>query len=183
MNILTTFAVLLLAISFSTGTQQKETNQIFANIKKPETNNGFTVNDQDYTLYFDVEKVIGQKPTLVIVIELHNGSHYVSPFSKKDFKGKFYMDLGSYTDLDFDGDIIESNRSFEEFDYHTFGEENVNWVWMNTTYTQALKILAKDDFEVFGRLRFTIEPRCTMEEIPFAISYKNGEMKIISPKC
>ena len=183
MNILTTFAVLLLAISFSTREQQIETTQAAVNIKKSETNNGFTVNDQDYTLYFDVEKVKGQNPTLVIAIELHNGSHYISPFAKRDFKGKFYMDLGSYTDLDFDGDIIETPRSFEEFDYHPFVDGNVNWVRVNTTYTQALKILSKDDFEVFGRIRFTIEPRCTFEEIPFAISYKDGKMKIISPKC
>ena len=183
MNILTTFAILLLGISLGTGKQQTETDQVTANIKKPVTSNGFTVNDQDYTLHFDVEKVKGQKPTLVIAIDLHNGSHCISPFSKRYFKGKFYMDLGSYTDLDFDGDIIETPRSFEEFDYYPFVDGNVNWVRINTTYTQPLKILSKDDFEVFGRLRFTIEPRCTMEEIPFAITYKDGEMKIISPKC
>ena len=184
MDMLTIFAALLISFSFSTSQQQTETTtQEVVNILKPETSNGFTVKNQDYTLHFDVENMIGQKPTLVIFIELHNGSHYISPFAKRDFKGKFYMDLGSYNYLDFDGDIIETPPSFEEFDSHPFVAGNVNWVWVNTTYTQALKVLSEDDFEVFGRLRFTIEPRCTMEEIPFAISYKDGEMKILSPKC
>ena len=182
MNMLTTFAVMLLSFCFGTGQQQSKSTQAIS-ILKPEPKNGFTVNDQDYTLYFDIETAKDQKPTLVITVELHDGSYYISPYAKKDFKGKFYMDLGSYADLDFDGDIIETPRSFEVFDYHPFVDGNVNWVRVNTTYTQPLKILSEDDFEVFGRVRFTIEPRCTLEEIPFAISIEDGVMKVASPKC
>ena len=183
MTLLTTFATLLLSFSFIMGQQQTETTQEIANIKKSESGKGFTIDDKDYTLHIEVENIKGQTSNLVITIELRNGSHYVSPYAKREFKGKFYMDLGSYADLDFDGDIIETPRSFEVFDYHPFVNGNVNWVRVNTTYTQPLKILSEDDFEVFGRIQFTIEPRCTFEEIPFAISYKDGVMKVISPKC
>ena len=183
MNKLTTFALLLLSISFSTAQQLAVIPPVNTGINIPVSDNGFSINDQDYTLRFDVEQINDKELVLVIAIELHNGSHYISPYAKRDFSGKFYMDLGSYTDLDFDGSIIETPRSYEEFDYHPFVDGNVNWVRVNTTYTQALKVLSEDDFEVFGRVQFTIEPRCTFEEIPFAISYKDGVMKVTSPKC
>jgi len=146
-------------------------------------NNVKTITDELYTLQFKIEKTENNKHNLVIDIKLHNGSHFISPNATRDFKGKFYMDLGSYKDLSFNGNIIEIPRSVEENDSHPFTNGLVNWVRVNTTYTQPLNIQSEDDFEVFGRIRFTIEPRCTLEEIPFAISYKNGVMILIDPKC
>lgn len=189
MNKLTSLTVVLLSFAFTTSQQQQtEITQEIVNIKKPETFKGFTINDKDYTLHFEIEKnnpdsYRDQKHTLVISIELHNDSHYISPFAKRDFKGKFYVDLGSYNDLDFEGDIIESPRSVEEYDSHPFVNGTVNWVRTNTTYKQPLQIKTQKEFVVFGRVQFTIEPRCTFEEIPFAISYQNGEMVFIEPKC
>lgn len=178
-----TLAVLLLCISFSKSQQQPETTQETVKNEKPEIMNGFTINDKDYTLHFKIENTDNQKPSLMIAIELHNDSHYISPNAKRDFKGKFYMDLGSYTHLDFKGDIIETPLSIEEYDSHPFTNGLVNWVRINTTYKQPLEIKSEEDFVVFGRLRFTIEPRCTLEEIPFAISYQDGQMIFIDPKC
>ncbi len=184
MNILTTSLVLLLSITFSTSEQQTKTILLeTVKIEKPESFNEFTVNDQDYTLHFEIENTDNQNPTLVIAKELHNESYYISPKAKRDFKGKFYMDLGSYTHLDFDGAIIETPLSIEEYDPHPFTNGLVNWVSVNTTYKQPLHLKIKENFIVYGRLRFTIEPRCTLEEIPFAISYQDGVMKFIDPKC
>jgi hypothetical protein len=183
MNKLTTLIVLLLGISFSTSQQQPTTTQESFKIDKPKVIKGFTINDDDYTVHFNLENTDTKKPVLVIAIELHNGSQYISPFAKRAFKGKFYMDFGSYKDVTFNGNIIETPRSVEEIDAHPFVNGSVNWVRVNTTYKQSLKILSQEDFEVFGRVRFTIEPRCTLEEIPFAISFKNGVMKIFSPEC
>ncbi len=183
MNNLITLAVLLLIISTSKIKQEPETTQETVKIEKSEIRNEFTINDEDYTLHFKIDNSDNREPSLLIAIELHNNSHYISPNAKRDFKGKFYMDLGSYAHLGFEGDIIETPRSIEEFDSHPFVNGTVNWVRVNTTYKQPLQVKSNEDFEVFGRLRFTIEPRCTFEEIPFAISYKNGVMKLFSPKC
>ena len=183
MNKLITLVLLLLSTSYSKSQKQPETAQETVKIEKPEIMNGFTINDKDYTIHFEIENTVNQKPSLVIAIELHNDSHYISPNAKRNFKGKFYMDLGSYSHLDFKGDIIETPLSIEEFDSHPFVNGTVNWVRVNTTYKQPLQVKSQEDFEVFGRLRFTIEPRCTLEEIPFAISYQDGVMKIKYPKC
>ncbi len=136
-----------------------------------------------YELKFKVNTLNDDTFELEIMVELNNGAHFVSPFAQQDFKGKFYMDLGSYTHLEFEGDLIETPRSVEEFDDHPYVNGLVNWVRVNTTYRQALKIKLDEDFEVFGRVKFTIEPRCTLEQIPFGISYENGVMKLIDPKC
>jgi len=183
MNKLIPIFVLLLCIGCATDNRQANMTYEIAKMEKPIENHGFTINDEAYTLHFDIENTGNQKPALVIAIELHNDSHFISPYAKRDFKGKFNFDLGSYTHLDFEGDIIETPRSIEEFDPHPFTNGLVNWVRVNTTYKQPLEIKSEEDFKVFGRVRFTIEPRCTLEEIPFAISYTDGVMKVYSPKC
>lgn len=183
MKKLTLLAFLLLSSYFSKSQDQTRINQEITKIEKIKKNNGFTIYDQEYTLHFEIENTNNQKPILVISMKLHNNSHYISPFAKRDFKGKFYMDLGNYTHLDFDGDIIETPRSIEEFDPHPFVNGTVNWVRVNTIYRQPLQIKSITNFDVFGKLRFTIEPRCSLEEIPFAISYKNGVFKIKDIEC
>jgi len=180
---LITLVIVLLSISYSTGQQQTEPSQETVKLEESEISERFTINDKDYTLHFEIEKVKNQQPTLVIDIELQNGAHFISPNAKRNFTGKFYMDLGDYTHLDFEGDIMETPRSVEEFDPHPFTGGLVNWVRINTTYKQSLQIKSQNDFEVFGRLRFVIEPRCTLEEIPFGLSYEDGILKFIDPKC
>ncbi len=153
------------------------------NLKNSEEDKGFTVKDKDYTLSFKIINVASKTPSLLITMELRNGAHYISPFAKGDFTGKFFMDLGRNSHLDFKNEIIESPRSIEVFDSHHLISGSVNWVRVYTTYRQLLQVKTQKDFEVLGKLRFTIEPRCTLEEIPFRIVYTNGKVKIVSPKC
>ncbi len=183
MNKLATLVLVLLGISFGTSQEQTITSLEIVKIEKPEIIKGFTIEDEDYTLHFDIEKAKDNTYSLMVAIELHDGSHYISPFAERDFKGKLYIDLGSYTHLGFKDNIIETPRSTEEVDSHPFVNGTVNWVRVDTSYKLPLEIKSQEDFEVFGRLRFTIEPRCTLEEIPFAISYKEGLLKTFPPKC
>lgn len=182
MNTFKTLFLILVSISLTSYSQQS--NEIVAtlNIENSLKADFPRPNEAPYNIMFNIETT-DNNSFLVISMELNNDSFFVSPNAKRDFKGKFYMDLGSYTDIDFDGAIIETPLSVEEVDSHPFVNGTVNWVRENTTYKQALKFKSKGDFEVFGRVRFTIEPRCTLEEIPFGITSKNGVLKITSPKC
>jgi hypothetical protein len=168
--------IAFISLSFYSIQKQTENNKT----DKPTIDNGFSINDNYYNLHFSVENKANQKPTLVIVIELKKEAHYISPFAKLDFTGKFFMDLGSYKDVDFKSEIIETPRSEET--YNNAGQP-VNWIHINTTYRQELNIKTLQDFEVFGRVIFTIEPRCTLETIPFLISFKDGKYEVSSPKC
>ena len=193
-NVIISFA-LLLCIGCATDNQQTNTTKVItkaemfkvAKTEKLKTvittvnNEGLNISDELYDLQFKIEKTADNKHSLVIAIKLHNGASFISPFETKEFLGKFYMDLGSFKDLSFDENIIETPQAVAEYD----GFENapVIWVKENTTYKQSLNILSENDFEVLGRLKFTIEPRCSLEEIPFGILYKDGKMTIFSAKC
>jgi len=179
----------LIILSFACSSDKYQTNSsidiVKSEVKKTKTtsitNDATTITDELYTLQIKIEKTENNQYNLVIDMKLHKGSHFISPFEEKEFSGKFYMNLGSYKDLSFDGNIIETPQAVARYD--SFKNEPVIWVKENTTYTQSLNIKSKDDFEVFGRVQFVIEPRCTLEQIPFAISYKDGKFIFIDPKC
>lgn len=175
------FLTNILLIGLSTGWFSAK--QSFNGNEKLNTGEVLNVSDDLYDLQFKIETTSDNNHNLIIGVKLHNGSHFVSPHAKQGFKGKFFMDLGSYTDLEFNGEIIETPKSVEEFDAYPFVNRSVNWVRVNTTYKQPLQVKSTKDFEVFGRIRFTIEPRCTLEEIPFSISYNSGKLKIKEAKC
>jgi len=180
MNKLTTIAFVLLSITIGTSQQ---TVKSFANIAtvKLETFTEFTINDSEYTLHFELEETKDKEQFLVISMELHNNSEFISPFEYKEFSGKFNLSLGTTNNIDFKGDIIETPQAVDVYD--KFGTQFVKWVKVNTIYRQQLKIKTQEDFKVIGRLQFTIEPRCTLEQIPFSISYKDGKMMFVETKC
>ena len=184
MNRYIIIALIFINIGCKTDKKQSIKNGELALVEKPKpVNDSIKGTNELYTLQFKIDTTENNTPNLVVDIKLHNNSYFVSPNANGDFKGKFYMDLGSYTHLNFKGDMIETPRSVEEIDFHPFVNGAVNWVRVNTTYKQPLNMKLKEDFVVFGRVRFTIEPRCTLEEIPFGISYKNGVLTLIESKC
>jgi len=183
MNKLITFATLLLVITI--GTSQSPTGaetKIFP-MEEPIAPKEYTVTHEDYTLHFKFEKSKDQQNILEVSVELHNNSYFVSPNAKRDFSGKFRRDFGDTKNIDYDGDLIETPLSVEEFDEHPFVGGTVNWVRINTTYKQPLTLKTDKDFQVFGRFIFTIEPRCTLETVPFSIVHKDGELTFVDPKC
>jgi hypothetical protein len=184
MNKLITILILLLSFSCANDKQQYNTSNYIAKLETPKAivaSEVLNITDEFYNLQISIETSENNTFNLVIAMELHKGSSFISPFETKEFSGKFYMDFGSYKDLSFDVNIVETPRAIAIID--KFKNEPVIWVKENTTYTQPLKIHSEDDFEVFGKVQFTIEPRCTFEEIPFVISFKDGVMKLFSPKC
>ncbi len=148
--------------------------------------NSIVINHEYYDLTIRVEKT-NNKNNLIVDLVPKKNSYFVSPNEKQNFTGKYNMSLGSYNNLSFDEHIIESPiaKLKNEFGPQVSAQfcQATKWISEKTTYIQALKIKTKEDFEVFGRIQFTIEPSCTFEQIPFAIRYKNGVMSLFSPKC
>lgn len=138
---------------------------------------------QPYEIELDLKKLENNAFDLVINMKLNNGSYYVSPNSKRDFKGIFTLKLENNEMLEQISKLMETPLSVEEFDPHPFVNGNVNWVKVNTTYKQQYTIKSNKEFEVFGLIQFTIEPRCTLEKIPFVLTYKNGKMNVQLDNC
>ncbi|MDC9724117.1 MAG: hypothetical protein PSN34_15290 [Urechidicola sp.] len=183
MNNFISLVIVLLTLSISTN--QPLTDATLKNIKdeRPVTFKEFSVNHEDYTLHFSLENSKDLQHILVVAMELHNDSYYVSPNSKRDFKGKFRGDFGTTESIEFYGDFIETPLSVEEYDPHPFVRGTINWVREDTTYKQLLLLKTQENFQVYGRIIFTIEPRCTLEQIPFSLVYEDGELVFVDAKC
>ena len=99
---------------------------------------------------------------------------------QRAFSGKFTIVLDEPGKIQALGTLIEKPLSIEELDQR---EGLVNWVRKSTNYRQKLKILSGENFEVRGHVQFTIEPRCTLEKIPFLLSQKDGKLSLKLDGC
>jgi hypothetical protein len=132
-------------------------------------------------LYTSIIRVDQQKDgafVLSVQMNLKKEAYFVSPHEQKDLTGKFTIVLTEPEKMLIDGTIIESPVAKTD-DLHGF----VKCVRENTQYKQTLKVLSKENFEVYGYLQFTIEPRCTLEKIPFILSYQDGKLSVKLDGC
>ena len=116
---------------------------------------------------------------LITSIKLNGGSFFVSPHAKGDFLGKFSVSVPDNEFVSLSKTYKETPQSAQVFDPHQFVNGPVNWVAVNTQYNQELEVKSSSDFKVSGLIRFTIEPRCTLEEIPFDVIQKDGLLSVV----
>lgn len=151
------------------------TNNLYENV--------FLGEEPSYNVKFSEEKLDKNSYDFNIDITLKGGAHFVSPHSIINYKGRFTMVIPKNDHIIVNSDIIEIPKTKEEFDPHPFVNGKINWVKVNTKYKQRLKVTTKKDFVIYGFIQFVIEPKCTLEKVPFVMEYKNGELKIFSDKC
>ena len=131
-----------------------------------------------YELTMNVRPTGANEYSLIASMKLFGGSFYVSPLSKGDFSGKFTVEVESNDFLKLGDVITETPSSKEVFDPHPFVNSKVNWVQRDTENDYEIALTTTKDFQVSGWVRFTIEPKCTFEEIPFEIISKNGVLTV-----
>lgn len=136
-----------------------------------------------YDIDFDLEKVGEDQYRLITNMKLHGGSFYVSPYSTNDFKGKFRIEIANDDHMVMEDAFTEKPRSREEIDLHQFVNGPVNWVSEDTRYEHTFTVRSTVDFAVGGKYQFTIEPRCTMEIVPFLIKNRSGVLSIEKAGC
>ncbi|HQV75069.1 MAG TPA: energy transducer TonB [Flavobacteriales bacterium] len=139
--------------------------------------------EHPYDLNFSVKKAGEGQYVLITTMGLHGGSFYVSPNSKRDVKGKFLLEVANQDHLILEEKFREIPRSKEVIDLHPFVNGAVDWVSEDTKYEHTLTVTSKEDFDIGGKYQFTIEPKCTMEVIPFMIKYRSGVLTIEKWKC
>ena len=113
-------------------------------------------------------------------MQLKKDAYFVSPNAIGDFSGKFTIVLTEPSKIQANGAIIETPLSKVDYEKHN---GMVNFVRENTTYKQTLKMLSTENFEAYGYLQFTIEPRCTLEKVPFILSFVDGKLSIKFDGC
>ena len=177
MKKLITFLVVVMSISCATDNSQPNLDI------EPPIIVELPATDEPYELQLKIDSQDNSEGensdySLIVSMALYNQSHFVSPLSSDRFSGRFSVSIEDNEYLILDSTFVETPRSAEEFDPHPFVDGPVNWVRVNTTYQHQLTILMHNDFEVVGVVSFTIEPRCTFEEVEFIITYRSGEMEI-----
>ena len=105
------------------------------------------------------------------------------PHSTRDFKGRFTIDIVDNDHIMMLDEFTETPRSLEEIDLHRFVNGPVNWVNVDTKYVHPFTLSSQEDFDVHGKFIFTIEPKCTLEEIPFVIKHRSGKLRIEQWSC
>jgi hypothetical protein len=135
-------------------------------------------NEHPYELGLRVGNTNVNEHRIIIEIKLFGGSFYASPSSISRNLGRLVVGIEDNDKVQLGTDFVEVPRSREIFDAHPLVKGNVNWVAEDTSYDYPLTVLTKEDFKVNGMIRFTIEPKCTYEEIPFSISSKDGKLTV-----
>lgn len=134
--------------------------------------------DALYTSTIRVDKQLNDEYVLSVQMNLKKDAYFVSPNEKGDFSGKFAIIIA-------DSQKIISSGIIQESPLSKVDEKQgfVHLVRNNTHYKQTLKVLCDENFEVKGHVQFTIEPRCTMEKVPFILSYKDGKLSMRMDGC
>ena len=179
------FIVAFLLMSVAVACSDKKTTTPNINVSpydSPFTNEQIAMNNP-YELGFDLEKTGDNQYKIITTMKLFGGSFYVSPHSTRDFKGRFTISMADNQHLTLADDFKETPRSKEEIDLHPFINGPVNWVREDTRYEYMLTVNSQDDFDVGGKFIFTIEPKCTLEQVPFILKYRSGILRIEKWLC
>lgn len=136
--------------------------------------------DELYNSIIRVDKQENDEYLITIDMHLKKNAYFVSPNAKGNFSGKFTIVLTEPSKIQTNGAIIETPLSKAEHEKHN---GMVNLILENTTYKQTLKVLSTENFEAYGYLQFTIEPRCTLEKVPFILSFVDGKLSIKFDGC
>ncbi len=139
--------------------------------------------EHPYDLAFTLERSGDDTYTLVTTVKLHGGSYYASPNCTRDLKGKFHVEIEAQERIVLADRIKEFPLAMEGGYRHPLVHGPVDWVRVDTRYEQRLTVTSREDLEVAGFYRFTIEPRCTLEEVPFVIRQRGGRLTIERVGC
>lgn len=179
-------ALLFVLLSLSCVTESQEKNKLVAVVKTEDPitiDEALLVNepkpiDDPYRIKMDIKKTKNDTYNLIIDMELDHSISYISPNSKKNHKGVFSVSIKNNDIIEFNGPLVESPLSVEEYDTQPAISGYINRVKENTSYKQDLEMRSGDDFKITGMVRFMIEPRYSIERIGFTITRHSGEVTI-----
>jgi hypothetical protein len=144
---------------------------------EPKTiNETLDTDENPYEISFRIDRVGEMEYVLSVVLDLSHGSYILSPLTPGDFKGLFSLKLEENKHLTVSEEITEYPPSIEKMD--PFGNGPMKVAEVKTTYQFRFKVKSKEEFEVKSSIQFVIEPKCTLEEIPFTLNYSNEELRI-----
>ena len=131
--------------------------------------------DEPYSIDFSIEELNDSVFNLRALIKIDSLS-YMTSIVNKTMSGIFKVRF-------MDSLVLNSNYNLIEKACPVV----TNFVWSNAPqkviigkveYIQKLTVNARNKFIAKGEIQFVIEPRCTLEKVPFTLFYNNGNIKI-----
>lgn len=183
-NLILPFGLLLL-LSCKIDHSKTESNlaQIQDSVYNMQSVYGPNLPSNPYELKLNTHKLSNDAYDLEIQMLLYNNAYYASPNAKRDLKGKFTFYVNTTDSFLLKDKLIETPLSNKKYHSSTNDKGLTNWTGVDMSYKQRIQITTKEDFEVYGFIQFTIEPRCTLEKIPVIIKSKNGVLNFEIDKC
>lgn len=163
----------LLLVVMGCGSDKYPSEKVLASGQKSEATN------PNFDIGLDIKK-LENSHYLSVSLELFDGAFVVSPYSKDTIFGHFDISIADMGSVITEGLPLELPSSIEEFD--PVLEAPVRFVRTNTTFTQKLNILTKEDFQVSGLIWFVLEPSCVPYDVEFTLSSQNGILKVEKTK-
>jgi hypothetical protein len=134
-----------------------------------------------YLIDIKIERGVDNSYYLVSTIDFLEESYIASPFSIHDYTGKFRSEVFENEHLEL-GELTSDSAKPSKPQVFTHAEP-ADWIKEKTVFRQRISLNTANDFLVGGKLSFTIEPNCTFEIIPFAISNKSGRLQVEPDRC
>lgn len=159
--------------------QSKNTTSIIQLEKTSPASSSILNEKKDYHVKIDLEKINDSSYYLTVKMMVLKGAYYVSPYTKKNFKGKFKLILNPNNKMNVDPYLL----SIPDSQAQSIINGSLDWIRVDTLYKQLFHVNQQEDFTATGFIQFVIEPRCTFEKIPFSIVKKNGLIQVISEGC
>ncbi|HFS66859.1 MAG TPA: hypothetical protein ENK67_01455 [Flavobacteriia bacterium] len=169
MHIIFTFIFLFLNTPSILHTNDAKLKTLKKNTVNLDSLQSFTIKKENYTLNFKLSDEKDEQLYIEVSIIFKDRNSYLSTTKE----GQFFMDLGDTSNVEFVGDIESVTKAIPVCGSDKPLSE-INKVETNTIYKQRLQLKTLQNFSVFGRIKFIVEPNHSAEEFPFKIEYKNG---------
>jgi len=111
---------------------------------------------------------------LNILINLEDGAWLAGPLKNDYWKGKFMLSLDPQDLISLKPKIEITPSAIETID--PFAKKPMTVIKTNSVIRYQISKETDKDFELYGYIQFVIEPKCTLEKIPFSISHYDGEL-------
>ncbi|MDX1349189.1 MAG: hypothetical protein R3279_03015 [Putridiphycobacter sp.] len=140
--------------------------------------NAITSLQDPYKVVYSLRNITKTKYKFSIhMILLDSNAYFGSPQSSDRISGAFSLDFGDTTNISLIGELVEFPVA--QLKSNKFGPRMIHEVHENTTYTQAFELKTQTNFNTIGRVRFVIEPKCTLEELHFGLKMESGKLTVI----
>ena len=141
---------------------------------------GEDIDYQPFDISFEIEKQ-GKDNYLVIHTDIAEGSFILSHYADPSMRGRFLITFDNNEFIKTETPLVESPGPIEEAYYWSDDEKEKKLLDKQTT-KQMLNISSNKDFEVRGKVTFTVEPSCNFWRSEFSISQSSGKLDVIQGK-